>query len=518
MAGRPRLVRGVLGGLAGVLAAAAALGAAELVAGLVGPRSSPVVAVGAIAITLTPEPVKEFAIRQFGSQDKVALVTGTLVVVAGCAVLVGLLALRRRVLGAAVVALVGLLGAAAALTGPAGRPVDAVPSVVGAVAGVVTLLALTDRLGTSPAAGPAAGDGAGVDRRAFLVAAAVALGAAAVAGGGGRLLQRRFDVAAERARLILPRPASPAPVLPLGADLSRQVPGLTPLFTGNAGFYRVDTALTVPQLRPSAYRLTLSGLVDRPRSWSLDDLLGRPDVIERDVTLTCVSNEVGGTLTGTARWLGVPLGALLREAGVHPASTQLVCRSSDGMTIGTPTRAALDTAGAMLAFGMNGEPLPVEHGFPVRMVVPGLYGYVSACKWLTSIEATTYEAYDAYWVPRGYAARAPVKVGSRIDTPAGSGTVPAGRRPVAGVAWAQGRGIGRVELKVDDADWAAARLSPADEVDIWRQWVLPVELAPGAHQLTVRATTADGELQTDRRTGVVPDGATGRHSVRVVAA
>jgi hypothetical protein len=172
----------------------------------------------------------------------------------------------------------------------------------------------------------------------------------------------------------------------------------------------------------------------------------------------------------------------------------------------------------MLAFGMNGEPLPVEHGFPVRMVVPGLYGYVSACKWLTSIEATTYEAYDAYWVPRGYAARAPVKVESRIDTPAGSGTVPAGRRPVAGVAWAQGRGIGRVELKVDDADWAPAQLSPADEVDIWRQWVLPVELAPGAHQLTVRATTADGELQTDRRTGVVPDGATGWHSVRVVAA
>jgi hypothetical protein len=214
----------------------------------------------------------------------------------------------------------------------------------------------------------------------------------------------------------------------------------------------------------------------------------------------------------------VPLGALLREAGISPASTQLVCRSSDGMTIGASTRAALGTPGAMLAFGMNGEPLPVEHGFPVRMVIPGLYGYVSACKWLTGIEAATYEAYDAYWTQRGYAAQAPVKVESRIDTPSPLRAVPAGRRPVAGVAWAQGRGIGRVELKLDDADWAPARLSPADDADVWRQWVLPVDLAPGPHQLTVRATTADGELQTDRRAGVVPDGATGWHSVRVVAA
>jgi hypothetical protein len=188
------------------------------------------------------------------------------------------------------------------------------------------------------------------------------------------------------------------------------------------------------------------------------------------------------------------------------------------MTIGVSTRAALGAAGAMLAFGMNGEPLPVEHGFPVRMVVPGLYGYVSACKWLTGIEATTFEAYDAYWAERGYAAQAPIKVGSRIDTPAPVRTFPAGRRPVAGVAWAQGRGIGRVEVKVDGADWAPARLSPADAPDIWRQWVLPVDFTAGPHQLTVRATTADGELQTDRRAGIVPDGATGWHSVRVVAA
>jgi DMSO/TMAO reductase YedYZ molybdopterin-dependent catalytic subunit len=538
---RLRLVRRVLGGLAGVLAAAVALGVAELVAGIVGPRSSPVLAVGAAAIALTPEPVKEFAVRQFGAQDKLALVTGTLVVVAGCAALVGLLALRRRALGAAGVAVLGLVGVLAAVTRPAARVVDVLPSLVGVVAGVVALLALTAPLGaadptdgagdaddagdTRDAAVPGrlrqvltAGDGASLDRRRFLVTGAVALGGAAVAGGGGRLLQRRSDVAAERAALTLPRPAVPAPALPPGSDLSRRVPGLTPLVTRNADFYRVDTALVVPQLRPSTYRLALTGMLDRPRSWSLDDLLGRRDLVERDVTLTCVSNEVGGTLTGTARWLGVPLAALLREAGIRPASTQLVCRSADGMTIGASTRAALGTPDAMLAVGMNGEPLPVEHGFPVRMVIPGLYGYVSACKWLTGIEASTYEAYDAYWVQRGYAAQAPVKTGSRIDTPAAGRTVPAGRRAVAGVAWAQGRGIARVELRVDDAGWVPAQLSPADDADIWRQWFVPVDLAPGAHQLTVRATAADGELQTGRRTGIVPDGATGWHTVRVVAA
>jgi DMSO/TMAO reductase YedYZ molybdopterin-dependent catalytic subunit len=502
-----------------VLAAGVALGVGELVAGLVGPLSSPVVAVGEAVITLAPQPVEQFAVRQFGSSDKPALVAGTLVLVAAAAVAVGRAALRRPVLGAAGIGLFGVVGVLAAVTRPGAGPLAALPSVVGAAAGVLALRALLAPLGPPPGRSPegTAGDGPVLDRRRFVVTGAVALAAAVVAGGGGRLLQRRSEVAAARARLVLPRPASPAPALPAGADLSREVPGLTPLFTPTADFYRVDTAITVPQLLPSAYRLTVSGMVDRPRSWSLDDLLSRSDVVERDVTLTCVSNEVGGTLTGSARWLGVPLAALLREAGIRPSSTQLVCRSSDGMTIGTPTRAALGTAGAMLAFGMNGRPLPAEHGFPVRMVVPGLYGYVSACKWLTGIEATTWEAYDAYWVQRGYAAQAPVKVGSRIDTPAAARTFPAGRRPVAGVAWAQGRGIARVEVRVDGAGWSPARLSPDADADTWRQWVLPVDFAPGRHTLTVRATTADGEVQTGRRTGVVPDGATGWHSVQVTA-
>ncbi|NEK86086.1 molybdopterin-dependent oxidoreductase [Blastococcus saxobsidens] len=545
-----RGARRLLAALAGLLAAAVALGIAELVAALVGPASSPVVAVGDAAITLTPEPVKAFAIRTFGENDKIVLIIGTLLVIAVYALVIGLVGLRSRRLGVAGIALFGVVGIVAAVTRPAGGLLDGLPSLVGAAAGAVALLALLAPLqrptpaapgaGTAPAPGDpqgsgsadgrdglagrlrdllGAGDrkGAGMDRRRFFLTSGVAVGVAAVAGGGGRLLQQRFDVAGERSDLVLPRPASPAPALPAGADLARDVEGLTPLFTDNREFYRVDTAITVPQISPSGYRLTLTGMFDSPKSYTLDDLLGRDDLIERDITLTCVSNEVGGRLAGTARWLGVPLGAFLRENGVRDSSDQLVCTSSDGMTIGTPTRSALDVDDAMLAFGMNGEPLPVEHGFPVRMLIPGLYGYVSACKWLTRIEATTFDAFDPYWVERDWAAQAPIKVFSRIDTPAPLRAFPPGRRPIAGVAWAQTRGIARVEVRVDDADWVEAELSPQVDADLWRQWVLPYDFTPGQHSLTVRATSADGETQTEERASPKPDGASGWHSIQVIS-
>ena len=536
-----RGARGPFAALAGLLAAAVALGVAELVAGVVGPASSPVVAVGDTVITFVPEPVKQFAIATFGENDKIALVVGTLMVVALYAVVIGLVSLRSRRLGVAGIALFGVIGALAAATRPAGGLLDALPSVVGALAGVLALLALVAPLTLpAPAAAPA-GDvrprpadddvlerlrgvlsmadrkGAGMDRRRFFVTGGVALGAAAVTGGGGRLLQRRFDVSTARDGLALPAPSSPAAALPRGADLAGTVDGVTPLFTANRDFYRVDTAITVPQIRPADYRLTLSGMVDSPRSYTLTELLDRDDVIERDITLTCVSNEVGGGLAGTARWTGIPLGDLLRENGVSRDSDQLVCRSSDGMTIGAPTRAALDVENAMIAFGMNGEPLPVEHGFPVRMLIPGLYGYVSACKWMTGIEATTFAAFDAYWVQRDWAREAPIKVASRIDTPAPLRAFAAGRRPIAGVAWAQTRGIARVEVRIDEGEWQEAQLAPQAGTELWRQWVLPHDFAPGSYQLTVRATTADGEVQTDERARPFPNGASGLHSVRVIA-
>jgi DMSO/TMAO reductase YedYZ molybdopterin-dependent catalytic subunit len=526
------------GALAGLIAAAVALGVAELVAGIVGPASSPVVAVGDAVITVTPEPVKNFAIRTFGENDKIALVVGTLAVVAIYALLIGLLSLRSRRLGTAGILLFGAIGAYAAATRPAGGMLDAVPALVGAGVGIAALNALlvpligprrtptshlpggagdeplVSRLRSSLAAGDR--KGGSLDRRRFFVTSGVAVGVAALAGAAGKLVQQRFDVADAREDLALPRPASPAPRLPADADLAREVDGLTPLFTPNREFYRVDTAISVPQVRPGDFRLTFEGMFDSPRSYTLAELFDRDDVFERDVTLTCVSNEVGGGLAGTARWLGVPLGALLRENDIRSESTQLVCRSTDGMTIGTPTRSALEVEDAMLAFGMNGEPLPVEHGFPLRMVIPGLYGYVSACKWLTSIEASTFDAFDAYWVERGWAAEGPIKIASRIDTPASLRSFPAGRRAIAGVAWAQGRGIERVEVQVDDEDWVEADLSPADEADIWRQWVLPYDFRRGSHLLKVRATATDGEVQTDDRADPFPSGASGWHTLRVI--
>ncbi len=537
--------RRALAALAGLISAAVALGIAELVAGLVGPASSPVVAVGDAAITLTPEPVKAFAIRTFGENDKIALVVGTLAVIAVYALAVGLVGLRNRRLGVLGIAVFGAVGVLAALTRPAGGVLAALPSLLGAAAGIVALLVLLAPLTAGAGAiGPMAsarensdgrhadersvarlrdvlgsGDrkGAGLDRRRFFLTSGVALGAAAVTGGGGRLLQRRFDVAGDRAALQLPTPASRAAALPADADLAADVDGLTPLFTDNREFYRVDTAISVPRIRPAEYRLEMAGMFDSPRGYTLADLFDRDDIVERDITLTCVSNEVGGTLAGTARWIGVPLVAVLRENGIRSGSDQLLCRSEDGMTIGAPTRNALEVEDAMLAFGMNGEPLPVEHGFPVRMLIPGLYGYVSACKWLVRIEATTFDAVDAYWVERDWAAEGPIKIASRIDTPVPLRPFPAGRRAIAGVAWAQTRGIAKVEVRVDEEDWAEAELSPEVDADLWRQWVLPHDFATGRHSITVRATDADGELQAEQRATPFPAGSSGWHTVQVVA-
>ena len=538
-----RTLRRVLAALAGLLAASVALGVGELVAGFIGRASSPVVAVGDKAITLTPEWLKEFGIRTFGENDKIVLVGTVLAAIVVYSLVVGLVSLRSRLLGVLGIALFAVLGVLAAATRNAGSLVDGIPALVGAAVGVVALLFLVRPLlpvresATVPTDDAdvdrqhadervmarlrevlASGDrkGFALDRRRFFLTSGVALGAAVVTGGGGRLLQRRFDVAGARADITVPAPSSAAPALPAGADLATSVPGLTPLFTKNSDFYRVDTAISVPQISPSSYALTLTGMFDSPRTFTLQELFDRDDLIERDITLTCVSNEVGGKLASTARWIGVPLGTLLREAGVQSSSDQLLCRSVDGMTIGTPTAAALSVEDAMLAISMNGEPLLVEHGFPVRMLIPGLYGYVSACKWLTGIEATTYGAVDAYWTERDWVTDAPIKVFSRIDTPSALSTFPAGRVPIAGIAWAQTRGIAKVEVKVDDADYVEATLAPTGTKDLWQQWVLPFDFTPGQHQITVRATDGDGTVQTADRAEPFPSGATGLHSIRVV--
>ncbi len=353
----------------------------------------------------------------------------------------------------------------------------------------------------------------GVDRRGFLVAGAGVGAVAALAGFGGRGLQSvRFDAAGSRAGIRLPAAASRAPALP--ADVEAGVPGLQPYVTPNRSFYRVDTALVVPQVPASTWKLRVHGMVEREIVLDYPALLGRP-LIERDITMTCVSNEVGGTLVGTARWLGAPLKDLLAEAGVRPGADQLLGTSADGMTIGTPTAAVLDGRDAMLAVGMNGEPLPLEHGFPVRMLVPGLYGYVSGTKWLLDLELTTFAAADPYWVQRGWAEQAPIKTSSRIDTPKPFARLAAGRVAVAGVAWAQHRGIETVEVRVDDGEWRPARLAADPSVDLWVQWVYEWDAPPGSHTITVRATDRSGQTQPEQRARPFPSGSTGWHSIVV---
>ncbi|MER7397647.1 sulfite oxidase, partial [Streptomyces sp. NPDC000151] len=416
-------------------------------------------------------------------------------------------------------------GAGAARRGPDASPADALPSLVGAAAGSGLLYWFAGRLSArtapepAPADGPAAGEGKGWDRRGFLLAASAAAAASTGAGVLGRTLNGAGSHAlASRSHVVLPPPASPAAPIPRGAGL--RIAGLGPFVTPSKDFYRIDTALLVPKVDATTWRLRIHGKgVTAPLTLTFDDLLHR-DLIERDITLACVSNEVGGSLVGNARWIGVRLAELLRECGVRPPSRggpadQLVARSVDGMTIGSPVEDVMDGRDAMLALGMNGRPLPFEHGFPVRMVVPGLYGYVSACKWIEDIELTTFDAYDAYWVERAWAPKAPVKTQSRIDTPQPAARPRAGTVMIAGVAWAQHRGIDRVEVRVDDGPWQRAELASEDTRDTWRQWSLPWRAAPGTHTLTVRATDRTGKTQPAHRTPPAPDGATGHHSVVV---
>lgn len=541
----PAAVRPLLGALSGLLAGFTALAVAQLVAVPVRPEAAPLNAVGDAVIELSPPSVTQFGVDTFRSNNKLVLEIGTLSVLALFALGLGLLALRRRRFASGGVLLFGVVGAAAALSRVDASVADALPSVLGALAGAGVLYLLAGRLNTAAAGcAPAAGttssgpdaesDGSGpeeqpavmrptgaarrdFDRRGFVIAATTAAVASAGAGAVGLELSGGAGTASRRA-VRLPRPADRAVPIPSGAGL--EVPGLSPFTTPTGAFYRVDTALVVPRVDAMQWRLRLHGSgVAQPVEFTFRDLL-KWDLIERDITMTCVSNPVGGDYVGTARWIGVPLAPLLRRAGVRPPSKggpadQLVSRSVDGMTIGTPVETVMDGRDAMLAVGMNGKPLPFDNGFPVRMLVPGLYGYVSACKWIEDIELTTFDAYDAYWVRRNWAKKAPIKTQSRIDTPKPFASLPAGKVPVAGVAWAQHRGIARVEVRVDGGAWHEARLGAEATEDTWRQWVWEWSATPGSHTLEVRATDGEGETQTGKRAGTVPDGATGWHSVVV---
>ncbi|MDX8056772.1 molybdopterin-dependent oxidoreductase [Lentzea sp. BCCO 10_0798] len=486
--------------LIGLLSVAVALAAGHLVAGLVSPLASPFLAVGNTAIDLTPHPVKDFAIRTFGENDKLVLLGGMAVVLAGLGVVAGLLSRRSPWPGTALAGLLGILGIAAVLARPTTSGWAVLAPLASLVAGVAAFRWLWSQ--AAPAVVP--------DRRRFLLStAAIAVGAG-VSALGGQLLAGRVDVEASR-RAITLRPRETAPEIPFDADFARE--GTPEFITPNSKFYRVDTALTVPRLRAEDWRMRLHGMVDNEMLLTYDDLLRRP-LVEKTITLVCVSNEVGGPYISTSNFIGVSLPDLLREAGVRPGADQLATRSVDGWTCGTPVDSIMAPgSNAMLALGMNGEPLPLERGFPVRMVVPGLYGYVSATKWLVDAELTTFDAFDAYWAQRGWGKKAPVKVMSRVDRPKSFERVPAGRFVAAGIAWAQHTGIDRVEVRIDGGPWQEATLSREVNIDTWRMWRVELDLKEGNHTVECRATDRKGYTQTNERAAPIPDGATGWHSM-----
>lgn len=507
-----------VGALLGLLATAVGLAAAELIVGLVRGSSSPVVPVGQEFIDWTPKPLKDWAIEQFGTNDKAVLVTGALIVILGLGAVVGILMMRgERVEAFVLTGLIGVVGAWAVLIRPDPTLGKLLPTIVGAVVSIGVLW----WLGPKPADGSADGlvDGPavpmGVDRRQFITGAVTVGSAAAVSGGVGRALQQRFEINDERANLQLPDVGTAAQRV--AGDFDLGVDDIESFVVPNNEFYRIDTALVVPQVKVDTWKLNIDGLVDTPMELTFDDLLARPQ-IERNITLSCVSNPVGGSLVGNAVWQGVLLKDILEEAGLQEGAEQVVSRSVDGWTCGSPIEAIMDGRDAMLAIAMNGEPLPAQHGYPVRIVVPGLFGYVSATKWVTDIRLTRWDEFDAYWIPRGWSKRGPVKTMARIDTPRSNTTqsVAGGGVAIGGVAWAVHRGVSKVQIRLDEGVWRDAEMGKVPSADTWVQWVYRLTDAdPGKHLVEVRAFDGDGEPQPEEPAAVAPNGAQGYHRISI---
>ncbi|TJZ98927.1 molybdopterin-dependent oxidoreductase [Actinacidiphila oryziradicis] len=497
------------GALVGLVAGGAGLAVGELVAVATGEASSPVVAVGTWAISITPTWLEQFAIRNFGSNDKAVLQAGVYVTVALAAAADGVLARTRLTIASLLTAVFGVVGAIAAVTRPAANTSWLLPSLLAGLAAALVLRWLTIlSLKESEPSAESSG------RRRFLLGTLGTAAGALVAGyGGNAWIKKRYNVSDARAKVVLPVPETVLPEPP--ASVHPDVEGLGPFFTPTSQFYRVDTALTVPRVDPGSWKLKIHGMVDRPFEITFEELLSYR-FEEHDMTLTCVSNPVGGPYVGNARWLGTPLAPLLRRAGVHRGADMLLSTSTDGMTIGSPVEAVLDGRQAMLAIAMNGEVLPTKHGFPCRMLIPGLYGFVSATKWVTDLNVTTFASSDAYWTPRGYSPQAPVKTASRIDVPANGATVSAGTVVLAGTAWATHRGLAAVEVQIDNGAWREAMLATADTPDTWRQWSYQWANVPkGSHKVKVRATDGTGTVQTSAVQDMVPNGATGYHTITV---
>jgi DMSO/TMAO reductase YedYZ molybdopterin-dependent catalytic subunit len=494
----------------GLIAAIVAVAVGDLLAAMIDPAASPVLAVGSQVIDLTPTPVKEWAISWFGTADKAILVGSVLAGTIALAAAAGVISRDRPPVGAAILGGMGLLVAAIALSRDGARPANALPALATAPVAIGVLLGLR-KISTVEAAT----ESPSKPLRRTLLASTGLLVLAAVLGAGGSALRRRGATPVD---IALPKPERPLPALPRGLGQ-----GITPFTSPNRSFYRIDTTLSVPIVDPDTWSLTIDGDVGRKVRYSYADLLAM-DLVERDITLACVSNPVGGPYAGGARWLGVPLAKLLKPAasrGSRPwgKADQILSTDVDGMTISTPLDLATDGRDSMIAIGMNGEPLPREHGFPARLIVPGLYGFIGATKWVTRLTLTTYAAQSAYWTDRGWATDAPIKIASRIDTPHDGDHVDPGDVIVGGIAWAHSDGgVDRVQVRVDDGEWHDAHIGPTGGANYWRQWFWRWPAKRGEYRLSARAVGADGTVQTGKEMEPFPEGATGFHSVSVTVA
>ncbi len=511
--------------LVGIAAAAIAVGVGALIAVPFGPSADARTAIGSSVIDLTPGRVKEWAIQTFGTHDKLFLSVMVLVVIVVVAAIAGRWERSRIPVGSVVIVLAAVAGSAAVVSRPNSSPLDVLPTVLGAVGGIVVLRLLTsERLveGKAAAAGlPEAGDdqvrrSTDPGRRSSLAAIGF-LGAGIVSGVLGAVLsQRLHSVSGDRTAFTPPTVAKPLPPPPPSAQPAGVA--LPSYVTSAKDFYRIDTALSVPQLSRTDWRLKIHGMVDREISYRFDDL-AKFDLIQKMVTLTCVSNPVGGNLISNAVWTGYRVRDLLSAAGIHPDADMVLSTSTDGFTAGTPVDALTDDRDALLAITMNGQPLPIEHGYPARLVVPGLYGYVSATKWVTDLELTRFDRAQAYWTGLGWAAKGPVKTESRVDVPHSGQVVPPGPVTFGGVAWAQHRGVQSVEVRIDDGPWSPAALGASYTNDAWRLWSFPWQAtAKGPHSIAVRATDDTGAVQTSQIAATMPDGATGWHTISFTVA
>jgi DMSO/TMAO reductase YedYZ molybdopterin-dependent catalytic subunit len=503
--------------IAGLATGVAGLGTSYFAAELLSVRASPVLAVAELIIKLTPGAFAENAIQTLGHKDKPVLVTVVLIGLAVIFAWTGSLARRSWWASLGVLAVVTGIGAYAVSQQRNAGPADYAPVAVGVLTWLICLSILTDNLraaerrDSQATVGQPTGTAAG--RRGFLVGAGVVVVASVGAGLLGRVVGAgRRQV--EAARGLLRLPGVTEPVAPAGTSVGLE--GITPWVTDAAGFYQVHTAIVPPAIEPSSWKLRIHGLVDREVTITYEQLMARR-LTEAWVTLNCVSNPVGGPLIGNAWWSGVRLADILEEAGVQAGADAVLQTSDDGWTCGTPLAALTDGRDAMLVVAMNGEPLPIAHGFPVRTLVPGLYGYVSACKWVVDMEVTRFDKISAYWTERGWAELGPVKLASRIDVPRRDDEITAGDTRVGGMAWCQDTGISAVEVSLDGGAWQSADLGNAETIDSWAQWSASLSVEPGEHTLRVRATDDNGQVQTSVVADVLPDGASGWHEVHFTA-